>query len=166
MNVQSPSRFSNSHKVDLKKAAEMWAEDVSASQIAALFGVTRSAVIGLTFRNRDLFPLKEKKPSKTYLRKQAAALRPPRLPKTPKSPKLPSPQKVAKIEANEYDTSRADFQKPLHLLSSCECHWPLNDGSPFMFCAAETDEGQIFCVQHKLRAYRPRIKAERKRDVA
>lgn len=165
MNVQSPSRFSNSHKVDLKKAAEMWAEDVSASQIAALFGVTRSSVIGLTYRNRDLFPLKPKKVSVRRLRAEARTLMP-KAPKAPKPPKPPSPQKVAKIEANEYDTSRADFQKPLHLLSSCECHWPLNEGSPFMFCAAETDEGQSFCVQHKLRAYRPRIKAERERDAA
>lgn len=155
----------NVHTVDLKKAAELWAQNVSASQIAALFGVSRSSIIGFTFRNRDMFPKKPKKVSERRIKAEARAFMPKR-PKPEKAPKLPSPQKVAKIEANEYDTSRADFQKPLHLLSSCECHWPLNEGSPFMFCAAETDEGQSFCVQHKLRAYRPRIKAERERDAA
>ena len=155
----------NVHTVDLKKAAELWAQNVSASQIAAMFGVSRSSIIGFTYRNREMFPKKPKKVSLRRTQAEARALMPKR-PKPAKAPKLPSPQKVAKIEANEYDTSRADFQKPLHLLSSCECHWPLNEGSPFMFCAAETDEGQSFCTQHKLRAYRPRIKAERERDAA
>jgi GcrA cell cycle regulator len=159
MNVQAPSRFNNSHKVDLKKAAELWADNVSAAKIAAMFGVTRSSVIGLTYRNRELFPLKPKKVSLRRIMKEARA----KLPKAPKPPKPLSPQKVAKIEANEYDTSRADFAKPLHLLGACECHWPLNEGDPFMFCAAVTDDGQSFCVQHKMRAYRPRIKREKVR---
>lgn len=153
MNVQAPSRFNNAHKVDLKKAAELWADNISASQIASMFGVTRSSIIGLTFRNRDLFPLKAKVPSQRAMRRIAAEARGPRLPKPPK-PK--SPEKVAKIAAEEYDTARLDLAKPLHLLSSCECHWPLNDGDPFVFCAEETKEGQSFCTQHRMRAYRPR----------
>ena len=142
----------NVHTVDLKKAAELWADNVSASKIAALFGVSRSSIIGFTYRNREMFP---KKPKKVSLRRVKAEARA-KLPRAPKPPKPLSPQKVAKIEANEYDLSRADYVKPLHLLGSCECHWPLNEGDPFMFCAAVTDEGQSFCVQHKMRAYRPR----------
>lgn len=150
MNVQAPSRFNNAHKVDLKQAAALWAQDISASKIGSLFGVSRSSIIGLAHRNRDLFPMKERKPS-VYRRKASE----PRKPRAPKPPKPVNLVRLAIVAAEEYDAERLSLSKPLSVLSSCECHWPLNDG-PFLFCAAEVEEGEDYCSNHFLRAYRPR----------
>ena len=155
MNVQAQSRFNNAHKVDLKQAAALWSQDVPASKIGSLFGVSRSAIIGLAHRNRDLFPMKEKKPSARHYQREAAKNRPPRI-KAPKPPKPVNLARLAIVAAEAYDAERAYVSKPLHELSSCECHWPLNEGAPFLFCAAVVEDDQAYCSNHFLRAYRPR----------
>ncbi len=47
-------------KVDIKKASRMWKKGHSASEIGALFDVSRNVIIGLASRNRELFPAKAK----------------------------------------------------------------------------------------------------------
>jgi hypothetical protein len=44
--------------IDINKASEMWNGGFSAGAIAAEFGVTRNAIIGISHRNRDMFPHK------------------------------------------------------------------------------------------------------------
>lgn len=40
------------------RAARMWVEGYSATEIAAALGTSRNAVLGLTWRNRERFPLR------------------------------------------------------------------------------------------------------------
>lgn len=42
--------------VDIEAASELWKEDLSASQIAKRFGVSRNVIVGIAFRNRAFFP--------------------------------------------------------------------------------------------------------------
>lgn len=52
----------------------------------------------------------------------------------------------------EYDQRRMPETLELHDLSNRQCHWPVNNGSPFLFCAAQTDGGK-YCKHHHTRMY-------------
>ncbi len=41
--------------VDIEAASKLWKEDLSASQIAKRFGVSRNVIVGIAFRNRAFF---------------------------------------------------------------------------------------------------------------
>lgn len=46
--------------VDMEAASKRWKDDLSASQIAKRFGVSRNVIIGIVFRNRAFFPEKQR----------------------------------------------------------------------------------------------------------
>ena len=55
------------------------------------------------------------------------------------------------IPPHKYDLERLPFAKCLLELRPGECIWPINDGSPFLFCAAKT--AGKYCSHHQSRAY-------------
>ncbi|OWK23938.1 hypothetical protein AJ87_26340 [Rhizobium yanglingense] len=53
------------------------------------------------------------------------------------------------------DEERIANGKELHDLGVHQCRWPLNNGSPFLFCADATG-GELYCGHHMNRAHRPK----------
>ncbi|MDX0354295.1 GcrA cell cycle regulator [Sinorhizobium meliloti] len=132
--------------VDIEAAAKLWRDDLSASQIAKRFGVSRNVIVGLAFRNRSLFPWRGDAGKKTRAPGPAKPARPRKL--------APELKREPEIPATSYDAERLKHAKLLHHLMASECCWPLNTGGPYLFCAAETT-GR-YCRNHQSRAYRQR----------
>ncbi|AEH79666.1 GcrA cell cycle regulator [Sinorhizobium meliloti SM11] len=131
--------------VDIEAAARLWRDDLSASQIAKRFGVSRNVIVGIAFRNRSLFPWRGDAGKKTRAPCSRKAAEPPWPRKRAREPK-PEPE----IPATAYDTERLQSAKLLHHLTAGECCWPLNTGGPYLFCAAET-RGR-YCRNHHARS--------------
>ncbi|MDX0530762.1 GcrA family cell cycle regulator [Sinorhizobium medicae] len=126
--------------VDIEAAAKLWRDDLSASQIAKRFGVSRNVIVGLAFRNRGLFPWRGDAGKKSRAPGQAKTSRP-RKPELRREPEIP---------ATAYDAERLQSAKLFHHLSARECCWPLNTGGPYLFCAEETT-GR-YCRNHHARS--------------
>ncbi|MHC2488939.1 GcrA cell cycle regulator [Sinorhizobium meliloti] len=129
--------------VDIEAAAKLWRDDVSAAQIAKRFGVSRHVIVGIAFRNRALFP---SKPRARNCRPHESK-RAPRKDKTAMRDRKPD---TIIIPPHKYDLERLPFAKRLLELRPGECSWPINDGSPFLFCAAKT--AGKYCEHHQSRA--------------
>ncbi|RVP65536.1 GcrA cell cycle regulator [Sinorhizobium meliloti] len=128
--------------VDIEAAAKLWRDDLPASQIAKRFGVSRNVIVGLAFRNRSLFPWRGDAGKKTRAPGPAKTARPRK-----RAPELnPEPE----IPATAYDAERLQSAKLLHHLTAGECCWPLGNGGPYLFCAAETT-GR-YCRNHHARS--------------
>ena len=187
-------------KVDIKKASRMWRSGHSASEIGALFDVSRNVIIGLASRNRGLFPAKAKtreeneaenarnaeaidlelmaemwEAGKTtneialsfnvHMRAVQKVIRQNRamFKKRPRSgifgyrkgsevKSTPKPAFDFKTPPSAYDEARLPFSKTLMDLKAFECKAPLNDGSPYLFCA-EKAVGS-YCQHHTHRFFR------------
>lgn len=118
-------------------------------QIGETLGCSTGSVSGLMARNRDLFPITDLRMSDLRKTKNR-----------PKSNKLrqifhealqPHPVPKPKQNAAKYDKSREGI--PLHELGKHECHWPLNEGGPFLFCG-EVKAGKNYCENHAQRSVR------------
>ncbi len=150
-------------RVELLK--KLWADGLSASQIAAeLGGITRNAVIGKVHRlglsGRAKSPASSTpRPRKT--RSGGHMLRVPR-------------HSVRGNTALAYDYE-ADFEpdlieiplaqrKTLLELNDRTCHWPIGDPgiAEFFFCGGETVNELPYCAYHARVAYQPAH--ERRRD--
>ncbi|PDT55056.1 MULTISPECIES: GcrA family cell cycle regulator [Sinorhizobium] len=126
--------------VDVEASAKLWNDGLSASQIAKRFGVSRNVIVGLAYRNRDRFPARQKQ-----------SLAPVR--REPVRKQVPSPSPAPEVEPvppTAYDAERLTQAKLLHELSAGQCCWPINNGGPYLFCAAETT-GR-YCSNHRARA--------------
>jgi GcrA cell cycle regulator len=149
-------------RVELLK--KLWADGLSASQIAAeLGGITRNAVIGKVHRLG--LSGRAKSPSSSAPR--------------PRKPRAPGMLRVSRgaIRGNTalaYDYAvepepelieiPMEQRKTLLQLNEATCHWPVGDpGSPdFFFCGGEANEGSPYCNYHSRVAYQPA--SERRRD--
>lgn len=142
------SRFAQHLTVDIEKAAKMWNDGMVATQIAARFSVTKATIVGIAFRNRDLFP--RKKPMSPHGTRKARYR-----PERKVSVDAPKPMGDSEIEITptEYDSERLFSAKTLVDIEKGDCRFPLA-GS--LFCAAEVKEGSAYCCHHHSRAYRPR----------
>lgn len=134
-------------KVDIKIAAEMWAKEISARVIGRHFGVNHGVIHGIANTHRSLFPKRDDlswhKPSTPKQRVervrrevQAFAADPKMFNKT-----------------TEYDLGRQPFAKILTDRANTECHWPINDGGPFLYCSAEITGSSRYCTHHHDRAH-------------
>lgn len=163
-------------KVDIAELARLWNETkLSAGEIAErLGGISRNAVIGHVHRHKDIFKSRAKTP--TYSRFGGV----------PPKARKPSPDsevrgkkirnihqariEAARREAEEFqvgtspllqmpldDTLRLATGKTLVDLGPHECHWPLNNGGPYLYCADAAAEGTAYCALH---AHRARQKLE------
>lgn len=161
-------------RVELLK--KMWAEGLSASQIAAKLagGVTRNAVIGKVHRmglsgrvtrTRVSTPRTRKTREPSHPGRPASAgapdmgsaplrsigntaLKPVATPK-PEPILEPLPIRVADIPVGERVT--------ILMLSDKTCRWPIGDPSheDFCFCGKTPKEGMPYCAGHAAIAYQP-----------
>lgn len=149
----------------IAQAAEYWRSGLSSGQIATLMGVTRSSIAGLINRNRDKFVSRRAdQPATPEQEQQKAAVEPVITRKSRDGMTLKQKREACRQDAAEdaklitndakaeYDQSRMPEALELHDLSNRQCHWPVNNGSPFLFCAAQTDGGK-YCQHHHTRMY-------------
>ncbi len=129
--------------VDIEAAAKFWRDDFSASQIAKRFGVSRNVIVGIAFRNRAFFPEKQRFRSSQPNKATPA-------PRKDETRRPFHPHEREPVAPSDYDVKRLPFAKRLEDLLPGECKWPVNNGSPYLFCAAKTD-GK-YCQHHRSRA--------------
>lgn len=156
-------------KIDLDKASKLWAKPhMSATAIAKSFGISERSLKRIRDANPSLFPAREPtKPDrarnlKVFKRLEEelkevviASVREDKRNRKVKTvgyrPEWPNP----KGEAKEYDAERLAVARPLHELTKRCCSWPLNDGSPYLFCG-EVKSSKNYCSAHEERAWRAR----------
>jgi GcrA cell cycle regulator len=149
-------------RVELLK--KLWADGLSASQIAAeLGGITRNAVIGKVHRLG--LSGRAKSPSSSSPR--------------PRKPRSSGMMRVSRSAIRGNTALAYDYaiepepelieipmeqRKNLLQLTEATCHWPVGDpGSPdFFFCGGDANEGSPYCNYHSRVAYQPA--SDRRRD--
>jgi GcrA cell cycle regulator len=150
---------------------KLWAEGLSASQIAAqLGGVSRNAVIGkvhrlkLSSRGRAAPTQARQKKTKTAATKAAKPASPPSrpVPQTIGATALkieydeePAPRPVARVD----DSVVVPISRHLKLveLTDRTCKWPNGDplNEDFHFCGNASKESGPYCAYHARLAYQP-----------
>lgn len=133
----------------VEQLKKLWAEGLSASQIARTMGdVTRNAVIGKVHR----LGLSGRATTNRTDRPRRATI-----PKPMPKPVVAEPEIVqeAKLQNGEYAT--------VMTLSAAMCRWPIGDpgASNFHFCGHSTEAGSPYCAAHARQAYQP---AQSRRD--
>jgi GcrA cell cycle regulator len=121
--------------------SKLWAEGLSASQIAKqLGGVTRNAVIGKVHR---LGLSGRAKPSRPKPAKTAATSRASAPPKTKRT------ASAKPLKDGSYAT--------ILTLTEHMCKWPIGDPSSdeFRFCGRKTEPDEPYCKAHSMVAYQP-----------
>ena len=159
----------------VERLTKLWAEGLSASQIAAqLGGVSRNAVIGKVHRLNLPGRVKaggNAAPARTPKRPSAAPARPatfaPRAPT--RVPAKPAGTEVAKeggdVEVYVEPTYRpgrdviVPISRKLILTELTErtCKWPIGDPikDDFHFCGCEAQDASPYCAYHAKLAYQP-----------
>ncbi len=160
-------------RVELLK--KLWADGLSASQIAAELGnVTRNAVIGKVHRLGLSGRAKDVKPS------PATPQRPRKVARTPSAPAPITPQAHSNVviapiplqpvteepevlAENDVAVPMSERVTIMDLRESM-CRWPMGDPTKpeFRFCGARSITGLPYCTHHARIAYQP--VADRKRD--
>ena len=165
--------------------SKLWAEGLSASQIAKqLGGVTRNAVIGKVHRLGLSGRAKPSRPKPAAKAKTAATAKPKTAAKEPaKAAKPAAPKRPATVAKNTHQPARAIASKvaegvkpakelapaleakPLKdgsfatilTLTDHMCKWPIGDpsGDEFRFCGRKTDPDEPYCTPHSMVAYQP-----------
>lgn len=153
-------------RVELLK--KLWADGLSASQIAAeLGGITRNAVIGKVHRlglsGRAKSPATAApRPRKARTTSMMRVSRP----MTRGNTALAYAYEVATEAEPEFLDNIIPLGQRRSLLELTEatCHWPVGDpGSPdFFFCGGQSITGLPYCAYHCRMAYQPA--ADRRRE--
>jgi GcrA cell cycle regulator len=152
---------------------KLWAEGLSASQIAAsIGGVTRNAVIGKVHRLGLSGRGKAKAPAPQRPRKPARAPSAPTpLPQPPVAEvHVVAPTPPALTDEVEPELPSEEVVVPMSErvtimdLRESMCRWPMGDPtkSDFRFCGVRTLTGLPYCAHHARIAYQP--VADRRRD--
>jgi GcrA cell cycle regulator len=149
-------------RVELLK--KLWADGLSASQIAAeLGGITRNAVIGKVHRLG--LSGRAKSPSSSVPRQR--------------KPRAPGMMRVPRVHIRGNTALAYDYavepepelieipieqRKNLLQLTEATCHWPVGDpgSQDFFFCGGDAIENSPYCSYHSRVAYQPA--SERRRD--
>ena len=143
---------------------KLWADGLSASQIAAeLGGITRNAVIGKVHRLG--LSGRAKSPSSSAPRPRKARssqmLRVSR-------PSIRGNNALAYDYAVEPEPELIEIpieqRKTLLQLNDATCRWPVGDpgSTDFFFCGGNSNEGSPYCSYHSRVAYQPA--SDRRRD--
>jgi GcrA cell cycle regulator len=162
----------NDERVELLK--KLWAEGLSASQIAGrLGGVTRNAVIGKVHRlglsgRATTSRMKSHRP-----RARVASAR--RMAKS-RFAQVGNPALRALYhpEAEPFTPSVEELviplkeRKSIQTLTECSCRWPIGDPqmTDFHFCGKDKVPGLPYCEFHARRAFQPPQPRRRDREIA
>jgi GcrA cell cycle regulator len=165
----------NDERVDLLK--KLWAEGLSASQIAGrLGGVTRNAVIGKVHRlglsgRATTSRMKSHRP-----RARAAAANQRRVQQKTRFAAQGNPALRALYhpEAEPFTPTVEELVIPLkerrsiQTLTECSCRWPIGDPQlpDFHFCGKTKVTGLPYCEFHARRAFQPPQPRRRERDIS
>lgn len=136
-------------RVELLK--KLWAEGLSASQIARTMGdVTRNAVIGKVHR----LGLSGRATTSRADRPRRATI-----PKPQPKPVVAEPASVA-----EATLSNGEFATVM-TLNGVMCRWPIGDpgATDFHFCGNQTESGDPYCTAHAELAYQPSNRTRERR---
>lgn len=163
----------NDERVEQLK--KLWAEGLSASQIAGrLGGVTRNAVIGKVHRlglsgRATTSRMKSHRPRP----RAAAAAAAKRMAKTrfgqvgnPAVRGLFHPDAEPFVPAIEELVIPMAERKSIQTLAECHCRWPIGDPqmADFHFCGKTKVTGLPYCEFHARRAFQPPQARRRERD--
>jgi len=154
---------------------KLWAEGMSASQIAtALGGVSRNAVIGKIHRLGLSGRVKTARGSSGSRRSGGAG---PSCGGSSAQPRVMAVgSTVVRVAEREAPAPQeAPVRRPAEVvplrggvtlleLRTASCRWPLGDPSDadFRFCGARTSEGDTYCAAHAERAFPARQRARRR----
>jgi GcrA cell cycle regulator len=161
----------NDERVELLK--KLWAEGLSASQIAArIGGVTRNAVIGKVHRlglsgRATSIRIKSHRPRQRQ--QTAKRLAKPRYPQAgnPLVRALYTPEAEPFVPMEELVIPLKE-RRTIQTLTECSCRWPIGDPQTpdFHFCNRDKMAGLPYCEFHARRAYQPPQPRRRDRDGA
>jgi GcrA cell cycle regulator len=114
--------------------ASVWFSGIRAAQIASMFdGASKNSIIGHYNRYPSVdYPLRRPKPKSTKTRLVASPRKPVQM-----QFRTPAPSDPGMTGTRLED------------LRSRQCKWPLNDGGPFLFCAAPAGVSENYCPYHK-----------------
>jgi GcrA cell cycle regulator len=161
----------NDERVEQLK--KLWAEGLSASQIAGrLGGVTRNAVIGKVHRlglsgraTTSRMKTHRARPRATAVKRHAR----PRFPLVGNSPlrALYVPEAEPFVPPVEELVIPLDQRKTIQTLTECNCRWPIGDPQmeDFHFCNRNKVPGLPYCEFHARRAYQPPQPRRRERGI-
>ena len=145
--------------------SKLWNDDgLTASQCAAVIGVSRNAVIGKV--HREKYP---KRRPHTKVARRVLKWSPEAMERSRQRSEARRAQKVKKMAAKVIPTPPPEVFKPaaedlavgawsplpnttpigLMDLSDKVCRWPVSDGAPFLFCGCATADGSSYCPTHK-----------------
>jgi len=135
---------------------KLWAEGLSASQIAKqLGGVTRNAVIGKVHRLGLSGRAKPSNPAKKKARKTVQRTRQTRVPSAPRAPRPVVQPRPAPPPIEALPMANGEFATILTITDHM-CKWPIGDPSTsdFRFCGRKTeDKDEPYCLAHSSVAY-------------
>ena len=147
---------------------KLWAEGLSASQIAGrIGGVSRNAVIGkvsrLKLSGRATTSRSRHRSSPDWHKRAVAA----KIRATVMALKNVMPKCAfvpVKEESTPMKVESVDEVKPLHVdlldLKPDMCRWPYGDG-PYTFCGCKTKEGSSYCEFHHKMSRQPIVRRPR-----
>jgi GcrA cell cycle regulator len=160
----------------VEQLKKLWAEGLSASQIAGrLGGVTRNAVIGKVHRlglsgrattsrmksHRARPRTVAANPAKRAVKSRFGTVGNPAL------RALYSPEAEAYVPPAEEIDIPISERKTLQMLTESSCRWPIGDPqtSDFHFCNHQKVPGLPYCEHHARRAFQPPQPRRRERDL-
>ncbi|MBN9057538.1 MAG: GcrA cell cycle regulator [Rhizobiales bacterium] len=156
----------------VEKLKKLWADGLSASQVAAELGhVSRNAVIGKVHR----LALPGRKTGQTVSSMKTAvrqSARPVRKPASPQPvPYLVRGNAAVRPEAEAMPAEAAAEAMPIFPrvtmmeLMPSSCKWPIGDPltPDFRFCGAKTENGAPYCTYHACMAYQVRSESSQAR---
>jgi GcrA cell cycle regulator len=163
---------------------KLWADGLSASQIAAKLGmgVTRNAVIGKVHRLNLAGRVTAPRNQAPRAARKAPGTGGPSIPRSPSAPSMPTAGATA---LKSYAQTQASPRlaplpepKPLRLVESSKdgritilhlsdktCKWPIGDPThdDFCFCGHGPRDGSPYCEYHARMAYQPAQDRHRRR---
>jgi hypothetical protein len=134
----------------------LWQAGMTAANIGVRLGMSRGAVIGIVSRLRQAGHNVENR-ARGSMQPEPAQVRAERRPRTPSSASRQNRHHVVPVPAAPAPAAPVRSAEPRDLLDlgPNACHFVVNDHAPWLFCAAPTEAGSVWCPAHRRRVYTP-----------